>query len=486
MSAPEPTPPRAPSSHPASADTAHHAVVHSAKSRAGAAWTSDPDRPRVVVVGAGFGGLATARALSDAPCDVVVLDGRNHHLFQPLLYQVATAALSPAEIAWPIRHLLRRQANATVVMARVDAIDVETRMVSAGALSWSYDHLVIAAGSRHSYFGREDWAPYAPGLKTLEDATDIRRRVLETFERHEAEPRNRPITLMVVGGGPTGVEMAGALTELSRHALRDEFRNTDPARARVILVEAGPRILPALNSRLAREGHDRLEAMGVEIRTETRVLDCGPAGVTLSAGPLAADVVVWAAGVQASELVSRLPVDRDRSGRALVNDRLEVPGHPQIRVLGDAAAITDAAGRPVPGIAPAAKQAGRYVGDTIARTLRGRGEDRPFRYHHAGNLATIGTGSAVVELGRFRLTGLVGWLFWSVVHVFFMIGVRNRVAVALDWVWGGLTRQRASRLVLHAAPAGPSGRVPPAPTATETTFGSTRGAGPGDADTGAG
>lgn len=406
-------------------------------------------RNRVVIIGAGFGGLAAARALADAPCDVLVLDGRNHHLFQPLLYQVATAALSPAEIAWPVRHLLRRQANASVVMARVETIDVAARTVTAGPLTWSWDHLVLAAGSRHSYFGRDDWAPFAPGLKTLEDATDIRHRVLEAFERYEAAPRQDPMTFVVVGGGPTGVEMAGALTELSRHALRDEFRNIDPVRARVVLVEAGPRILPALDPSLSGEGQDRLEAMGVEVRTDTRVLDCHADGVTLSTGVLPAEVVVWAAGVQASELVSQLPGPKDRSGRAVVTDTLEIAGLPEVRVIGDAAAITDAAGQAVPGIAPAAKQAGRYVGGAIAAALRGQVSARSFRYRHAGNLATIGTGSAVVELGRLRLTGLIGWLFWSIVHVFFMIGVRNRVAVALDWVWGGLTRQRASRLVLH-------------------------------------
>lgn len=429
-----------------------------------------------MIVGAGFAGLAAVRALAKTPCDVVVLDGRNHHLFQPLLYQVATAALSPAEIAWPIRHLLRRQANASVIMARVEAIDVVTRTVTAGSLSWTYDHLVIAAGSRHSYFGRDDWAPFAPGLKTLEDATDIRHRVLEVFERDEAKPRSEPMTFVVVGGGPTGVEMAGALTELSQHALRAEFRNIDPARSRVVLVEAGPRILPALDASLARHGHERLEAMGVEVRTATRVIDCDAGGVTLSTGRLGAEVVVWAAGVQASDLVSQLPSPKDRSGRARVTDRLEVPGVPDVKVIGDAAAITDPSGQLVPGIAPAAKQAGRYVGESIAKAVQGEGPAGVFRYHHAGNLATIGTGSAVVELGRLRLTGLLGWLFWSVVHVFFMIGVRNRVAVALDWVWGGLTRQRASRLVLHT----PSLRRLPALGVTGGR--ASAGAGPGPPD----
>ena len=406
----------------------------------------------MVIVGGGFGGLAAARALGHAPCEVLVLDGRNHHLFQPLLYQVATAALSPAEIAWPIRHLLRRQANASVVMARVETIDVLGRRVIAGRLSWSYDYLIVAAGSRHSYFGRDDWAPFAPGLKTLEDATEIRHRVLLAFERYEAAPGPMPLTFVVVGGGPTGVEMAGALIELSRHALRDEFRTFNPARARVVLVEAGPRLLLALDPRLAREGRERLEAMGVDVRPDTRVLDCDADGVTLSTGRLKAEVVVWAAGVQASDLISQLPVARDRNGRAEVTDRLEVPGRPDIRAIGDAAAIRDKAGGWVPGIAPAAKQAGRYVGDAIAGALQGRPPPKPFHYRHAGNLATIGSGTAVVELGRLRLGGLFGWLFWSIVHVFFMIGVRNRVAVALDWVWGGLTRQRAARLVLHTPP----------------------------------
>ena len=411
---------------------------------------TDTARPRVVIIGGGFGGLATARALAGAPYDVILLDARNHHLFQPLLYQVATAALSPAEIAWPIRHLLRRQKNATVLMAEVDIVNVPNRTVHAGDLCWTYDHLVIAAGSRHSSFGNDHWAEHAPGLKTMDDAVDLRARVLAAFERAESLPHPSGTTFVVVGGGPTGVEMAGALIELARHALRNEFRRTDPAWARVVLIEAGPRLLSALPQSLSMDGQKRLEAMGVEVRLNTRVVECGPDGVMLNTGHLAAQAVVWAAGVQASDLISQLPCAKDPSGRAIVDRCLALFEHPEVRVIGDAASIRDEAGKPVPGIAPAAKQAGHFVGRTIAEALEGRLAGRPFRYRHAGNLATIGTGTAVVDLGRIHLRGWLGWMFWSIVHVLFMIGVRNRVAVALDWIWSGLTRQRAARLILGA------------------------------------
>ena len=298
--------------------------------------------------------------------------------------------------------------------------------------------------------GNDHWAEHAPGLKTMDDAVDLRARVLAAFERAESLPQPSGTTFVVVGGGPTGVEMAGALIELARHALRNEFRRTDPAWARVVLIEAGPRLLSALPQSLSMDGQKRLEAMGVEVWLNTRVVECGPDGVMLNTGHLAAQAVVWAAGVQASDLISQLPCAKDPSGRAIVDRCLALFEHPEVRVIGDAASIRDEADKPVPGIAPAAKQAGHYVGRTIAEALEGRLAGRPFRYRHAGNLATIGTGTAVVDLGRIHLRGWLGWMFWSIVHVLFMIGVRNRVAVALDWIWSGLTRQRAARLILGA------------------------------------
>jgi NADH dehydrogenase len=404
-----------------------------------------------VIVGAGFGGLAAARALARTKADVVVIDRRNHHTFQPLLYQVATAALSPAEIAWPIRRLLKAQTNARVLMTAAVGIDVEAREVLTRDGPVGFDQLVIAAGAAHSYFGRDDWEAFAPGLKTLEDAIAIRRRILIAFEHAELAGQGaapaRLITFAIVGGGPTGVEMAGAIAEVARDALKSEFRHIDPAAARIVLIEAGPRILPSFPAPLAAEAARRLARYGVEVMTGARVTDVDGSGVTLEEGRIEAQSIVWAAGVKAGALTAGLPGEHDRAGRSLVAANLSLPGWPDIFVVGDAAAVTDSHGRPIPGIAPAAKQMGAYVGHLIAARLAGTPAPPPFRYRHAGDLATIGRGAAVVKLGAIELTGLVGWLFWGFAHIYFLIGLRARFFVALDWLWSYVTYHRGARLI---------------------------------------
>jgi NADH dehydrogenase len=411
-------------------------------------------RPRVVIVGAGFGGLAAARALGRAPVDVVVIDAKNHHTFQPLLYQVATAALSPAAIAWPIRHLLKTQANARVLLTQATGVDPAARQVLTAGEPIAYDQLVIAAGAGHAYFGHDGWALFAPGLKTLEDALDIRRRILSAFERAElagqGEAAPALTTFVVVGGGPTGVELAGAIAEIARDALKSEFRHIDPAAARIVLVEAGPRILPTFPDRLAADAARRFARYGVEVLTGARVVDIDAAGVTLEGGRIDAATTLWAAGVRAAALVADLPGEHDRAGRARVAADLSLPGHPEIFVIGDGAAVTSLEGPPVPGIAPAAKQMGAYVGQVIARRLAGREPPPPFRYRHDGDLATIGRGAAVVRVGPLQLTGLPGWLFWGLIHVYFLIGLRARFFVALDWLWSYVTYHRGARLITGA------------------------------------
>jgi NADH dehydrogenase len=421
---------------------------------------------RVVILGAGFGGLEAARALSRAAVEVTLVDRHNHHLFQPLLYQVATAALSPGDIAWPVRTIFRRQRNLATVMAEATGIDTAARVVRAGAgLSFPYDALVLATGATHSYFGRDDWAPVAPGLKTIEDATDIRRRLLLAFERaevtaEEAE-RRRLLTFVVVGGGPTGVELAGAMVELARHAMPREFRRIDPAMARVVLVEAGPRILPSFPEDLAAVAHRSLERMGVQVLAGTRVTECTPTGVECGEERIAASTIVWAAGVVASPAGAWIGAERDRAGRIPVGPDLSVPGHPEIFAVGDLAAVTDARGRPVPGNAPAAKQMGRHVGRLLAARAAGAAEPGPFTYRHHGDLATIGRRSAVVSLDRIRLTGLVGWWFWGIAHVWYLIGFRSRVVVSFEWLWSYLTFQRGARLITGREP--PGGNATPVP-----------------------
>lgn len=413
-----------------------------------------PARPHVVIVGAGFGGLAAARGLARSPVSVTLVDRRNYHLFQPLLYQVATAALSPADIAWPIRGILRGQDNVQVQMGRVGGVDTARREVLVEDRRLPYDWLVLATGARHSYFGRDDWEEAAPGLKKIADATAIRERILLAFERAEvatdAAERAALLTFVVVGGGPTGVEMAGAIAELARHALAADFRTIDPRMARVILVEAGPRLLPAFPERLSARTAAALTGLGVELRLGAPVTGCDAGGVTVAGERIDARTVVWGAGVVASPAARWLGVEPDRAGRVPVTHDLSVPGHPDVFAIGDTALVIDADGRPVPGIAPAAKQMGRYVARVIDARVAGRAAPRPFRYRHAGNLATIGRKAAVADFGWLRLSGLPAWLLWALAHVYFLIGWRNRAVVSLNWAWSYLTFERGARLITGA------------------------------------
>lgn len=406
---------------------------------------------KVVIVGAGFGGLEAAKALRRAAAEVVVIDRHNHHCFQPLLYQVATAALSPADIAWPIRHILRFQRNATVLMEKVLGIDAKERLVRAEFGEVRYDYLVIAAGAQHSYFGRDEWAAYAPGLKRIEDATTIRRKILTAFERAELTQDNneqqRLITFVIVGGGATGVEMAGAIADVARQTLAADFRRIDPRRARIVLIEAGTRVLPTFSPRLSDYVRKTLERSGVEVRTETLVTDCDAQGVDLKNGRIDAETIIWAAGVTASPAAQWLGAETDASGRVKVAKDLSVPDNPNIFVIGDTASVLDEQGRPVPGIAPAAKQMGKYVAKVISARIAGSKQPGPFRYVHFGDLATIGRRAAVVKLGRLELKGFVAWAFWSVAHIYFLIGLRYRFLVAINWAWDYITFQRGARLI---------------------------------------
>jgi NADH dehydrogenase len=413
-------------------------------------------RPKVVIVGAGFGGLQAAKALSRVAADVTVIDRQNHHCFQPLLYQVATAALSPAEMAWPIRHILRNQENATVLMAEVRSIDTDGRVVYTDSISVPYDYLVLATGATHSYFGHDEWAEVAPGLKRIEDATRIRRRILIAFEQAEfatdAIERRRLLTFAIVGGGPTGVEMAGAISEVARQSLAKDFRHIDPTAARIVLIEAGPRIMPTLPENLSDYVRRTLGNKGVEVMTSSRVTACDARGVELEHGRLDAGTVIWAAGVVASPAARWLNAEHDRAGRVLVNPDLSVPGHRNVFVIGDTAAVADQPD--IPGTAPPAKQMGAYVGRLIAARVAGQTPPPPFRYRHLGDLATIGRHAAVVKLGRLELTGFLGWLFWSLVHIYFLIGVRDRFIVAFTWLWDYVTFQRGARLITEVPPPG--------------------------------
>ena len=410
---------------------------------------------KVVIVGAGFGGIEAVKSLSRAPVEVTVIDRQNHHCFQPLLYQVATAALSPADVAWPIRHILRKQKNATVLMAEVRAVDTSKRLVQIDSMSIPYDYLVLATGATHSYFGHDEWAEVAPGLKRIEDATRIRRHILIAFERAElatdATERHRLLTFAIVGGGPTGVEMAGAISEVARQSLAMDFRRIDPAAARIVLLEAGPRIMPTLPENLSDYVRRTLAKKGVEVMTSSRVMSCDAHGVELEHGRLDAETIIWAAGVVASPAARWLDAERDRAGRVKVGVDLSVPSHPDIFIVGDTAAVTDQPG--IPGTAPPAKQMGRYVGRLIAARVAGGPSPPPFRYRDLGDLATIGRGAAVVKLGRLELTGFVGWLFWSVVHIYFLITARDRFIVAFTWLWDYVTFQRGARLITEVPPA---------------------------------
>lgn len=407
--------------------------------------------PHVVIVGGGFGGLWAARALRGAPVRITLLDRGNHHLFQPLLYQVATAGLSAPNIAAPLRQILRRQQNLTVLLGEVARLEPGAKRLHLGdGRTLDYDRLIVASGATHAYFGHDDWAAHAPGLKTLDDALEIRRRILTAFERAEAEddPAARAawLTFAIVGGGPTGVELAGTLAEIARHTLRGEFRRADPRRARVLLLEAGPRVLSSFPESLSEKARLQLQKLGVEVRTGVPVRAIDDAGVQLGDERIAARTVLWAAGVAASPLARDLGVPLDRAGRVIVDPDLRVPGHPDIHVAGDLAAL-QCGGRPVPGVAPAAKQMGRYIGRAIRARLRGI-EPPPFRYRDYGNLATIGRMAAVVDLHGMKFSGLLAWWFWLAAHVFFLIGFRNRLVVLIDWAQAYWSHQRSARIIL--------------------------------------
>lgn len=417
--------------------------------------TPSEKAPRVVIIGAGFGGLSCAKALSRAQCEVLLIDRENHHCFQPLLYQVATAALSPKDIAWPIRAILRQQKNTAVLMADVTGVDRNARVVIAGERRIAYDYLVIDTGAGHAYFGHDEWAPIAPGLKRIDDATDIRRRLLTAFERAEVledeAERRRLMTFAVIGGGPTGVELAGAIAEMARLTLAKDFRRIDPRSARVLLLEAAPRLLGVYPEELSAYAKRKLEDKGVEVALNTKVESVDRGGLDTSAGRIEAGAVIWAAGVAASPAAAWLGAEKDRAGRVIVTPELTLPDDKHIYVVGDTAAVKNADGKPVPGLAPAAKQMGQYVAETISAELRGGPAPERFRYRHQGDLATIGRNVAVVRIGNVTLKGFIGWAFWSLAHVYLLIGARNRIAVAFNWAWDYVTAQRGVRLITRGA-----------------------------------
>jgi len=409
--------------------------------------------PRVVIVGGGFGGLYAARALAKAPVEVAVVDRTNHHVFQPLLYQVATASLSPSQIAYPIRGVLRHQKNTRVLLADVVAVDPARRVVKLSDGELAYDWLILAPGARHSYFGHAEWEPFAPGLKTLDDALEIRSRILVAFERaeRESDPERRRalLTFVVVGGGPTGVELAGAIGEIACKVMARDFRSIDTRDARTILVEAGPRILPAFPADLSEKAERSLERLCVEVRTGEAVTRMESGAVWLGEERIAAGTVLWAAGVEPSPLARSLGVPLDRAGRAIVNADLTIPGHPEVFVIGDLAACRDAAGRLLPGLAPVAIQQGEYAAHAVMRSVRGEAR-APFRYRDKGTMATIGRNAAVVDLGRLRFSGYPAWLVWCFIHILWLIGFRNRFLVMIEWAWAYLRFERSARLITGA------------------------------------
>ncbi|WP_158815038.1 NAD(P)/FAD-dependent oxidoreductase [Methylocapsa sp. S129] len=411
---------------------------------------SESARPRVVIVGAGFGGLTAAKALAHAPVDITVIDQHNYHLFQPLLYQVATAALSPADIASPIRSVLARQKNTTVILAEVSGIDIAHKQVIAEDRRVDYDFLILATGARHAYFGHDDWAHHAPGLKRIDDATYLRRRILLAFEKAESEAdpelRRSLLNFVVVGGGPTGVEMAGAIAELARKALKSDFRTIDPRSARIVLIEAAPRLLTPFDPRLSEAAFKSLERLGVEIRLNAAVTACDAEGVAIGAERIAAATIVWGAGVMASPAGLWLDAKTDRAGRVEVQPDLSLPGHSEVFVIGDTALVPSSDGGALPGIAPVAKQQGVYVAHLLIDRLNGRATP-PFRYRDFGILATIGRKHAVIQMGPIKLSGFFAWLLWCFAHIYFLIGFRNRLAVVLNWGWNYFTFQRGTRLI---------------------------------------
>lgn len=405
---------------------------------------------RVVIIGGGFAGLLAARTLSGNDVRVTLIDRRNYHTFQPLLYQVATAGLSPGEIAAPLRWILRHHHNVEVVLGEVYEVDLKQRLVKVPDLVVPYDYLIVATGASHAYFGHEEWEPLAPGLKTIEDAVEIRRRVLLAFELAEREALHSkepaPLNFVVVGGGPTGVELAGTLAEIARRVLSKEFRSIDPKRARIILLEGGPRVLAAYPEDLSRSAEEQLHQLGVEVRTSALVTKVEPGSVYVGQTHLPAAVVLWAAGVAASPLGKSLGAPVDRAGRVLVNPDLSLPGHPEVFVVGDLAWLKDVNGVVVPGVAPAAMQEGKWTAHNILRELKGEAR-KPFKYWNKGNLATIGRAAGIAEFGKIHISGFLAWLSWLFVHIFFLIGFRNRILVMIQWAWSYFTYERGARLI---------------------------------------
>ncbi|MGB9073029.1 MAG: NAD(P)/FAD-dependent oxidoreductase [Terriglobales bacterium] len=410
----------------------------------------NPPRPRVLIVGAGFAGLTAARRIARLPVQVTLVDRKNHHTFQPLLYQVATAGLSPGEIAAPVRWILRTHTNIEVLLEEVLDFNLEERKVSTKNAEITYNYLIVASGASHAYFGHPKWEPLAPGLKTIEDALEIRRRVLLAFELAERQAASgegeTALNFVVVGAGPTGVELAGTLAEIARHVLEHEFRVIHPRRARILLLEGGPRVLPAYSEQLSRKGQQQLERLGVEVRTSQVVTRIEPGAVWAGHNRISAPVILWAAGVAASPLGKKLGTPLDRAGRVLVQPDLSLPGHSDVFVIGDLAALQDEGGKWLPGVAPVAIQQGGWVAKTIARDLEHQPR-RNFRYRDRGILATIGRGAAVAQFPRFSLTGYFAWLAWLFIHIFSLIGFRNRLIVMIQWAWSYLTYQRGARLI---------------------------------------
>jgi NADH dehydrogenase len=414
---------------------------------------------RVVVIGGGFGGLAAVEKLKGADVDITLIDKRNHHLFQPLLYQVATTALSPSEIAWPIRYITRHRSEVTTLLGNVVGVDKAARAVELeDGARIPFDSLIIATGARHAYFGHEDWEPHAPGLKTLEDATAIRRKLLLAYEHAEREtdPQKRKelLTFVIIGGGATGVELAGAIIELGRITLRDDFRSIHPDESRVLLIEAGPRVLPAFRESLSAYAKRALEKLGVEVSLGSPVTRVSEGEVAYGNQAVRAGTILWAAGVQSSPAAKWLGAEADKAGRVKVNPDLTIPGHPEIFVVGDAITVNANKGRPVPGIGDGAKQAGKYAAKQIRARLRGETLP-PFEYKHLGDIATIGRSAAVIDFGWIQLTGWIGWWAWGLAHIYFLIGIKNRISVALSWLWIYLTGHRSARLITQGEAGSP-------------------------------
>jgi NADH:ubiquinone reductase (H+-translocating) len=435
----------------------------------------DGNRTKVVIVGGGFGGLAAAGALKGANVDITLIDRRNHHLFQPLLYQVATTSLGPSEIAWPIRQLVHKRDDVTTLMGAVATVDTAAQIVALeDGTQVRFNYLILATGAQHAYFGHDDWEPFAPGLKTLEDATAMRRRLLVAFEKAEMErnPERRKalLTFAIIGGGATGVELAGAIVELARITLRHDFRAIHPEEARVVLIEAGPRVLANFKPTMSAYADKALRELGVEISLNQPVTAVDAHGVTYGSTTLKAETIIWAAGVLASPAAKWLGAEADRAGRVKVAPDLSVPGHPNIFVVGDAATIVNGNGKPVPGIGDAAKQGGRHAANVVRARIAGDTNAMPFHYKHLGDIATIGRSRALIDFGWIRLTGWLGWWVWGAAHIYFLIGLKNRIFIALNWLWIYLTGYRSARLITQDGPGLPDLSAKPeegpAPTGT--------------------